>query len=417
MRRRGKKGEEILFIGTYVPEECGIATFTKDLLDAVKQSNGDHRYACIAVDRTGKDYSASEVCGTIKRELLSDYHHCAQSINSNGFSLLNVQHEYGIYGGDHGDYLLTLLENVDIPVVSTLHTLSLSPSVKQKKILQQVCQLSHAVVVMSKTAASILKTVFGIRQDKVHVIHHGVPDISEFHVDPEKTREELGLSGKKVMSTFGLISKGKGIEYVIHALPDILKAHPDAVYLVIGKTHPAVNAVEKETYRETLQRIAEELGVSHAVQFINQYLTLEELIRYLKATDIYITPYLNPDQIVSGTLAYAMGCGKAILSTPYLYAKEMLSHGRGMLVPYKNPEAIAREVNYAFSHPETLREYERHAYTTGKNMIWTKIGRAYHNVYEHVLLRDRWPSPSFNFIQVPPFFYDEHGEKNLPSAH
>lgn len=393
MRHIRRKGEKILFVGTYVPETCGIATFTKDLVDAVKQNNGDHEYSCLAVDRAGRDYSASgDVCCTMRRDFLPDYVIRSLQINGNGFTLLNVQHEYGIYGGNDGEYLLSFLENIDVPVITTLHTLSLTPSRREREILQQVCRLSRGVVVMSRTAAALLESIYGVKDDRVHVIHHGVPDVSSFKGDGEEIVQR-GLKGKKIISTFGLLSKGKGIEVVIQAMPEILKAHPDTVYLVVGKTHPAVHAEEGEAYRETLVRLCDRLGVSHAVRFVNEYITLEQIVHYLKITDIYITPYLNPNQIVSGTLAYALGCGKAIISTPYLYAKEMLSHGRGMLVPYQNADAVAREVISAFSHPGKIREHGQRALSAGRKMTWKKVGKEYHRVYEHVLARDRWLSP------------------------
>lgn len=418
MRRHHYKKEHVLFLGTYVPEECGIATFTRDLYNAVRQSDGHNYYSCAAVDRTGKDYSASpEVCCTIRRNTLADYLRASRDVNKNGFSMISVQHEYGIFGGRCGEYLLAFLENMELPVVTTLHTLSTSPSMDEKEILQQLCALSDAMVVMSKTAESLLEKVYQIRHPSVHIVHHGVPDISELEGDEERERNRLGLADKKILSTFGLISKGKGIEYVIFALPEILSAHPDTVYLVIGKTHPAVLASEKESYRESLEELAEKLNVSHAVHFVNEYLTLDQLMRYLRATHIYITPYLNPNQIVSGTLAYAMGCGKAVVSTPYLYAKEMLSHGRGMLVPYKNPPAIAGEVNYVLSRPEALKEYERRAYSFGKNMVWGKVGRAYQRVFENVLARSQWPAVPHSVFNVPQSFHNGFSEDIALSEH
>lgn len=415
MERNGR--DNVLFMGTYVPEECGIATFTRDLLLAARGSDRSREYGCVAVDRSGKDYTVSpEVCHVIRRNALEEYLQSAQLIKRNRASLISVQHEYGIYGGISGDYLLTFLENVEVPVVSTLHTLSLSPSPSELEVLQRLCNVSDALVVMSQTAASLLQQVYRIDGKNVTVVPHGVPNFSHYY-DVDTERETLQLSGKKVLSTFGLLSRGKGLEYVIYAMPEILKAHPDTVYVIIGMTHPSVLAHEGEAYRESLKLLAERLGVSHAVRFVNAYLALTDIVRYLTATHIYITPYLNHNQIVSGTLAYALGCGKTIISTPYLYAKEMLSRGRGILVPYKNADAIAREANYVFSHPDALHIYEQRAYAVGKTMTWNNVGKAYADVFGSVLKEKAQPALPANILDIPYSIYEEPEEDIVPDKH
>lgn len=415
MRRNGR--DQVLFMGTYVPEECGIATFTRDLLLATRTSDRSREYGCVAVDRSGKDYTVSpEVRHVVRRNAPEDYLQSAQLIKRNRTSLISVQHEYGIYGGVSGDCLLTLLENVEVPVVSTLHTLSLSPSPSELDVLQRLCSVSDALVVMSQTAASLLQQVYHVHGKNVTVIPHGVPNFSHYY-DVETERASLGLSGKKVLSTFGLLSRGKGLEYVIYAMPEILKVHPDTVYVIIGMTHPSVLAHEGEAYRESLQLLAERLDVAHAVRFENAYLSLADIVRYLTATHIYITPYLNQNQIVSGTLAYALGCGKTIISTPYLYAKEMLSRGRGILVPNKNADAIACEANYVFSHPDALHIYEQRAYAMGKTMTWSHVGKAYADVFGSVLKEKGRAELPANLLDIPYTIYEEPEEDIVPDKH
>src|ERR1039458_9316018 len=333
----------IAFVGNYQPRECGIATFTTDLCTALATEYGEGRLFAIPVNDPDSSYQYPEqVRLELEQEDLSSYERAADFLNFNGNDLVCLQHEYGIYGGNAGSHILTLLRKLKMPLVTTLHTVLRDPDLNQRTVLEEIAQLSDRMVVMSEQAARFLREVYAVPAEKIDVIPHGVPDLP--FMDPNYFKDKFGAEGKSVLLTFGLLSPNKGIENVIQALPAILARQPNVVYIVTGVTHPHIRRREGERYRESLQALAEQLGVSDHVILNNRFVSTEELLEHVGAADIYITPYQHEAQVVSGTLAIALGAGKAIVSTPYWHAKELLAENRGVIVPFQNPSAIAEAV-------------------------------------------------------------------------
>ena len=376
-------------LSTYPPRQCGIATFTQDLCNAIAaEMPAPGGCEIVALNDTAKSYAyPSQVCFEIQQEDPDDYRTAAEFLNIRGSDLLLVQHEYGIYGGDDGKYLARLLRRSRMPVITTMHTILPSPSDGQRAVTEQILQYSDRVVVMAETAVEILKELYGIDPWKISVIPHGIPDLP--FVDPNTQKERFGIDGRTVLLTFGLVSPGKGLEYVIEALPLLVERHPDLLYIVLGATHPKIKERDGDAYLHGLQRRADELGVLDHVKFRNRYVSLDELCDYLAAADIYVTPYLGEQQIVSGTLAYAMGAGKAIVSTPYLYAKEMLAGGRGRLVPFRDSAAIAREAGALLDDDSEREAVRLRAYQNSRPMVWKEVARSYLQLCDEVLREQR----------------------------
>ena len=333
----------IAFIGNYLPRECGIATFTTDLCTALATEYGEGRLFAIPVNDPDSNYEyPQQVRLEIDQEDLASYERAADFLNFNGNDLVCLQHEYGIYGGAAGRHILALLRRLKMPLVTTLHTVLREPDANQRAVLEEIARLSDRMVVMSELAAQMLREVYAVPGGKIDVIPHGVPDMP--FMDPNYFKDKFGTEGKSVLLTFGLLSPNKGIENVIRALPAILARHPNVVYIVSGVTHPHIGKHEGERYREGLQALAEQLGVSSQLIMNNRFVSAEELVEHVGAADIYITPYQHEAQVVSGTLAIALGAGKAIISTPYWHAKELLAEKRGVIVPFDSPGAIAEAV-------------------------------------------------------------------------
>ncbi|MCS6908673.1 MAG: glycosyltransferase family 4 protein, partial [Anaerolineales bacterium] len=332
----------------------------------------------------GYDYPP-RVRYAIEADHLSSYRQAAEFLNLSGLDLVCLQHEYGIFGGEDGSHIVTLLSELNCPIVTTLHTVLRQPTANQYRILKEILRLSDRVIVMSKTAKQFLQEVYNAPPDKIELIHHGIPEVA--FVDPNFYKDQFGVSGKIVLLTFGLLSRNKGIENVIQALPRVLRRHPNLVYLVVGVTHPNVLRHEGERYRNYLQQLAQELGVQEHVLFFNQFVDLPKLIQFIGAADIYITPYLNREQVVSGTLAYTLGAGKAILSTPYYYAEELLANGRGLVVPFNDPSAIEEKIIWLLEHESERHAMRKRAYLYGQEMIWRKVVRRYAEVFERTLTR------------------------------
>jgi len=314
------------------------------------------------------------------------YSEAARWINSRPSSIVSVQHEFGLFGGyglGEQDQLVPFLEQIKKPVVTTLHTVLPHPKPHIREIVRQICRLSQVVVVMVDMARLILADDYGIEAEKLRTIPHGVPTVPKKSDTQDK--RDLKLEGRKVLATIGLLSRGKGIEYVIEAMPAVLEENPEAIYLILGTTHPHIRQKEGEAYRKKLMRRVEELGLKDHVKFNNRFLTQREIIRYLHATDIYITPYLNRDQITSGTLAYAVGAGKALISTPYIYAQEILAEGRGMLAKFKSSASIGRCVNLIFGTPGLKEHLETEASKYGRRTSWSKVARQYITLFEEVV--------------------------------
>ena len=366
----------IAFIGNYLPRQCGIATFTTDLCTAMTAEFGSGRLFAIPVNDPESSYQYPEqVRIEIEQEDSSSYERAAEFLNFNGNDLVCMQHEYGIFGGVAGSHILALLRKLKMPLVTTLHTVLRDPDSNQRAVLDEISHLSDRLVVMSEHAAYLLQDVYGVPGEKIDIIPHGVPDLP--FMDPNYFKDLFGTQGKSVLLTFGLLSPNKGIENVLRALPAILEQHPDLVYIVSGATHPHIRRNEGERYREGLHALAAECGVSSHVVFNNRFVSTEEMIEHVGAADIYITPYRHEAQVVSGTLAIALGAGKAIISTPYWHAKEILADGRGVLVPFDDPESIAAAVTKLLGDDAERHAMRKRAYLHSRNTTWQKTAQAY----------------------------------------
>lgn len=366
----------IAFIGNYLPRQCGIATFTTDLCTAMEAEFGSGHLFAIPVNDPDSSYQYPEqVRLELEQEDCSSYERAAEFLNFNGNDLVCMQHEYGIFGGIAGRHVLALLRRLKMPLVTTLHTVLREPDSNQRAVLDEIGYLSDRLIVMSEHAATLLRDVYGIPDEKIDVIPHGVPDLP--FMDPNYFKDIFGTQGKSVLLTFGLLSPNKGIENVIRALPAILTKHPDLVYIVSGATHPHIRRREGERYREELQALAEEYGVSSHVTFNNRFVSNEEMIEHVGAADIYITPYRQEAQVVSGTLAIALGAGKAIISTPYWHAKEILADGRGVLVPFDDPKSIANAAIRLLDNDAERHAMRKRAYLHSRNTTWQKTAQAY----------------------------------------
>jgi glycosyltransferase involved in cell wall biosynthesis len=366
----------IAFVGNYLPRQCGIATFTTDLCAALATEYGADRLFAIPVNDPESRYDYPErVRLELEQEDTASYERAAEFLNFNGNDLVCVQHEYGIYGGVAGSHILTLMRKLKMPVVTTLHTVLREPDPDQRSVLEEITRLSDRVVVMSEQAAQFLGEVYAVPNNKIDIIPHGVPDFQ--FMDPNYFKDKFGTEGKSVLLTFGLLSPNKGIENVIRALPSILKKHPKVMYIVSGVTHPHIRQREGERYREELQALAEQLGVSSHLMLLNRFASAEELVEQVGTADIYITPYRQEAQIVSGTLAIALGAGKAIISTPYWHAKELLANKRGVIVPFENPDAIAEAVLQLLDNDGERHAMRKRAYLHSRETIWPKTAQKY----------------------------------------
>lgn len=363
-------------LGSYMPRQCGIATFTKDLLDALAGELGQREVTAIAMDDSPESYAyPPEVRFQIPVHRQAEYHTAADLLNINQIDVAIIQHEYGIYGGPDGAYVIDLMRRLRMPILTTLHTVLREPSLGQRAVMRDLIRLSDRLVVMSQKAMEILAQVYGAPQDKLVFIPHGIPDLP--FVDSAFYKDQFGFEGRTVMLTFGLLGPGKGIEVVIEALPRIVQDRPDVVYVVLGATHPQVLKREGNAYRHTLDRLAARLGVLDHLVFHNRFVTIEELCRYIGAADLYVTPYPNLQQVTSGTLAYSLGAGKAVLSTPYLYAQEMLADGRGRLFPVGDSQALAREVLDLLGNEVERAAMRKRAYLYCRHMVWKEVARSY----------------------------------------
>lgn len=384
--------KRIGFIGNHLPRQCGIATFTTDLCEAVATEYSET--TCIALpvnDIVGGYAYPPQVRFELAEKDIASYRRAADFLNINNVDIVCLQHEYGIFGGPAGSHILALLRDLNMPVVTTLHTILETPSPHQLQVLKEIAELSDRLVVMSERGIEFLQRIYDVPAHKIDFIPHGIPDVpfadSSFHKDL------FGVEGKMVLLSFGLLSSSKGIEDVITALPTIVAQHPDVVYLILGATHPHVMRNEGETYRLSLQRLAHDCGVEENVIFFNRFVTLEELNQFISATDIYLTPYLNAAQITSGTLAYTLGAGKAIVSTPYWYAEEVLADERGMLIPFHNPDKLAEAVIDLLDNDAKRHAMRKRAYLFGRQMIWSQVAQRYMESFEQARVKRQHSSP------------------------
>ena len=387
-RERTESGiRTVAFVGNYLPRKCGIATFTSDLLQAVAARHPGSRCFAVPVNDIDGCYQYPDVVRfEIDEQDLESYRRAADFLNSSNVDVVSVQHEFGIFGGPAGRHLLALLRELKAPAVTTLHTVLLEPNVDQHRVMRKLIADSTRLVVMTERGRTILQEVYQAPPAKIDLIPHGIPDVAFVASDSYKDR--FGVGGKKVLLTFGLLSPNKGIEHVLHALPDIVAEFPDVVYIVLGATHPHELRTRGEAYRLGLEAVAREHKLENHVIFQNRFVDLKELTEFIGAADVYITPYLDEGQSTSGTLAYAFGAGKAVVSTPYRHAAELLRDQRGVLVPFADPKAIARELS-GLLRDETRRDaMSDNAYRLGRTMVWSNTAQLYMGSFE-VARRER----------------------------
>ena len=369
------------FISSYIPKKCGIATFTENLFNSY-QDIFESKGLIVAVDdQVDRDFPP-EVDFVFDRNKASDYLKAAEYINESDFTVVNLQHEFGLFGGPEGQLIIKLLEKLKKPVVTTLHTVLQNPDLGYHTSLMELINHSDRMVTLSHKGAEILRETYYTPPEKIVMIPHGVPDLP--FLDPEDLKDSWGNKGRTVLLTFGLLSPGKGLEMVLESLPKVVHKHPEVLYVIMGKTHPDIVRLHGESYREGLEKIVRDNSLENNVLFINKFMSNEELFAYINASDIYITPYMSPEQISSGTLAYAVGMGKAIVSTPYWYAKELLADGRGSLIPFKNTNALTEALLHLLSDKDVLNKMRAAAYAYGREMIWSQVSAKYQATFEAV---------------------------------
>lgn len=373
---------KIAFIGTYPPRECGIGIFTNNLFNSVlanseKRKQGYEGFV-VALNDNGLTYEyPNEVKVIIRQDHQEDYIRAVKFINLSGADICILEHEFGIFGGQNGVQILPLLHRLTVPLIVTLHTILESPSYNEKAVLQEICKMANKIVVMSHKAIEFLVSIYNVPEEKIVFVEHGVPDI---FFSQEKSKKEFKLDSRKVLLTFGFIGRSKGIETVIKALPEVVKKHPDAIYIILGKTHPNVLRHSGEEYRIFLRNLVKDLHLEEHVIFLNKFIEEQDLFKYLCASDIYITPYLNEAQITSGTLSYAVGVGSAVISTPYWHASELLAEGRGRLINFNDSNGLTSTLTELLDNPEVLNELRKKAYDYGRRITWPKTGEKYMGV-------------------------------------
>ncbi len=379
--KNSSKVRKIAFVGDHLPRKCGIATFTSDLLAAVAAAHPQSHCFAVSVNDSKDDYEYPEVVRfEIEEQDLSSYLRAADFLNISNMDIVCLQHEFGIYGGLAGSHILALLRELRMPVVTTLHTVLREPRAEQRRVMQELVALSTRLVVMAERGRQMLQEIYQAPLAKIDLIPHGIPDVG--FVDPTYFKDQFGVEGRVVLLTFGLLSPNKGIEHVLNALPQILAEFPDVVYIVLGATHPNELRENGEVYRLSLEILAKKNSLEKNVIFYNQFVELENLKEFIGAADLYITPYLNEEQITSGTLAYAFGAGKAVVSTPYWHAAELLADEQGVLVPFGDSPAIAREVIGLLRDDARRHAMRKNAYRLGREMIWSNVAQLYMRSYE-----------------------------------
>ena len=379
--KSNSKVHKIAFVGDHLPRKCGIATFTTDLLTAVQSAHPQSQCLAVSVNDIPGGYEYPEVVRfEIEEQDLSSYLRAADFLNIGNVDIVCLQHEFGIYGGPAGGHILALLRELRMPVVTTLHTVLREPRADQRRVMEGLISLSSRLVVMAERGRQMLQDIYHAPPAKIDLIAHGIPDVG--FVDPTYFKDQFGVEGRVVLLTFGLLSPNKGIEFVLKALPPILAEFPEVVYIVLGATHPNELREHGEAYRLSLEILSKKIKVEKNVIFYNQFVDLENLKEFIGAADLYITPYLNEAQITSGTLAYTFGAGKAVVSTPYWHAAELLAEDRGVLVPFGDAPAIAREVIGLLRDDTRRHAIRKNAYKMGREMVWSSVARMYMRSFE-----------------------------------
>ncbi len=403
---------KIVYIATYPPRECGIGTFTQNKLKSISHllnANGEkHEGVVVAISEAEKQYDyPPEVGFVIRQDQQQDYLKAAAFINQSGADICILEHEFGIYGGNNGVYVLPLLYRLNIPLIAVFHTILKTPSLNEKAITVEICKMASKTVVMTARAVTFLTEIYGVPQDNIEIIEHGVPDLQ---YNAEKSKREFKLENKKVILSFGLISRNKGLETVIKALPPVIDLHPDVVYIILGKTHPHVLKHSGEEYRIYLMRLVKELNLQKNVLFLNEFVNQNKLFKYLSAADIYVTPYLNEAQITSGTLAYAVGAGCAVISTPYWHAEELLDRGRGCLFNFNDNDQLSSILLNLLDDPDNMYKMRRRAFRYGQEITWPRIGEKYIALSENIVQEDSKPfrrnDTVFDPLLLPDFSLD-----------
>ncbi len=371
-----KRKKKVVFVSSYAPRRCGIATFTSDLIASMAQADQEYfEQMVIAMESDSGPKYRKPVKFTIRKNVKHDYIAAVDYINFSEASLVSVQHEFGLFGGYGGCYLNLLLQRLNKPIITTLHTVLEKPSVDYFESLTHVCDASDKVIVMNKRGISMLKNIYAVAPEKIELIPHGIPDLP--FGDSETYKKKLNMAGRRTILTFGLLNRNKGIEVMLRALPRIVKIYPDILYIVLGATHPEILRHEGQSYKLTLEKMVAQLGLERNVIFHNRFVTDAELSDFLGAADVYVTPYLHKQQLTSGTLAFAVGAGKAVVSTPYWAAQELLAGGRGRLVRFADSKHTAQSIIEIFDNTSLLYKMRKRAYDYGRARIWAKVGQAY----------------------------------------
>lgn len=380
MTKSSKK--KIVFISSYPPRKCGIATFSSDLIKSVSLSAKGEIEPLVVAMRTEEQKYQDPVKFEIRQDVKNDYLCAADYINFSHVDIVCVQHEFGLFGGDAGSYISLLLNRLNAPVITTIHTVLDTPAPPYRQSLTEVCDASYKVITMNKRGVDMLRDIYGIDENKIKLIPHGIPDLP--FVDNNYYKHKFGIEGRKTILTFGLLNKNKGIEVMLRAMPAIIEAEPSVLYIILGMTHPLVLKNEGESYRFNLQRLTQELECTEHVMFHNRFVSDEELHNFLCAADIYVTPYLNAEQLTSGTLSFAVGTGKAVISTPYWAAQELLAGGRGKLVEFGDSKQLANVIVEILEDEPLYYSLRRKAYDYGRSRTWPKIGNKYWKLFNSI---------------------------------
>jgi polysaccharide biosynthesis protein PslF len=376
--------KNVVFLGTSLPRECGIATFTQDLIDQFTHIKDFNPPRVIAINNSGKSYAYdSQVLMQIEQQERVNYTHAAEELNRSNVDLLIIQHEFGIYGGESGEYLLDLVDRLNIPYMVVFHTVLSQPSAKQRYIMHKLGESSEKAITMAQNTVNNLIQIYDIPLEKIEVVHHGVPFVNT--ESRANLKEHYGFTNRKIISTFGFLSPGKGIEYGIEAIRGVVESHPEALYIIWGKTHPVVKEETGEVYRQQLKNLIHSFDLDNNVKFVDKLLTQEEVIQSLVMSDIYMTPYLGKDQAVSGTLAFGVGYGRVIVSTPYRYAEEMLADGRGLLANFRDSASLQACILDLLDNPLKKKEMEARTLALGKTMMWSEIAKRYAMLFRETL--------------------------------